>query len=210
MAFVVEDGSVVANANSLTSLAFATDYHTDRGHVAWNNLDSAIQQACLIKATDYCQKRYSRRWKGVKVTFLQSLDWPRMNVWDNQRLLLATSNTIPLKLQQAVCEYAFRASLIGELAPDPIPMVPRQDLTVAEPVFPTTFEGGAVKRSLKKVDVIEKSIIYERPSDVITANVGKSSLSNLVSVGDIPEYPAADLLVEDFLNPSGSRKLARG
>lgn len=210
MAFVVEDGSVVANANSLASVAFADTYHADRGHVAWATYDDATKQACLIKATDFCQKRYSRRWKGVKVTFLQALDWPRMNVWDNQRLLLATSNTIPLKLMQAVAEYAFRAKLIGELAPDPIPMVPRQDLTVEDVEIPDTFEGGAIKRELTKVDVIETNTTYERPSDVMAANVGKSSMSNLVSVGDIPEYPAADLLVEDFLNPSGSRKLARG
>ena len=54
MAFVTEDGTGLAEANSYVSVAEADAYHADRGNAAWIGEDSAKQSA-LIKATDYLE-----------------------------------------------------------------------------------------------------------------------------------------------------------
>jgi hypothetical protein len=127
MAFVVEDGSIVANANSFVSVAEANAYHTDRGNSVWTG-DDAVKQAALIKATDFIQQKYGCQWKGYKVDPIrQPLDWPRAGID------YVDYQTIPEKLKNAVCELALEA--------------------LSEELNPSLERGGAVKR--EKVDVVE-------------------------------------------------------
>lgn len=125
MAFTVEDGSVVAGANSYASLADAATFHTDRANTAWTGAD-AVKQSALIRATDYIEQKYANRWKGSPTDVDQSLSWPRYAVADN-----VDSDEIPERLKQAVCILALEA-----LSADLNPVL-----------------GRAVKR--EKVDVIE-------------------------------------------------------
>jgi hypothetical protein len=140
----------------------------------------------------------------------RALDWPRLDIWDDNRLLLAQSNMIPSKLAQATCEYALRAAIVGELAPDPIRMVPAQDFSQSVQTLPTEFQGGMVRHGDEKVDVIMDNKTYQTPDLMIGATRNKQQLSSLVTEITIPEYPAADLLLEDFMRQGGSRRLARG
>jgi hypothetical protein len=110
MAFTVEDGTGVAEANSYVELAFAEDYFTDRGNAAWTGADSA-KQAALIQATDYIEGRFGRRFIGEMASTTQGLSWPRTDTDFEE-------TEIPVKLQRATCEYAVRA-LTAALAPDP-------------------------------------------------------------------------------------------
>lgn len=209
MAFTVEDGSRVVGANSYVDTPYADTYHADRGHTYWTNLQTPQKQACLIRATDHLQKRFSRRWKGVKVAWDQALDWPRLDIWDENRLLLCQSNQIPTKLMQATCEYALRAAIAGELLPDPVRMVPGQDFSQAQQTVPTEFQGGMVRHGDEKVDVIMDNKTYQTPDLMIGATKNKHTASGLVTEILLPEYPAADLLLEDFLKLN-SRRLSRG
>jgi len=189
---------------------YADGYHADRGHDYWANLDTTTKQACLIRATDYLQKRFSRRWKGVRVSWSQSLDWPRLDIWDDKKLLLVQSNAIPKKLIQATCEYALRAAVVGELAPDPVPLAPAEDFSQPVQERPTEYQGGLVKQSLKKVGPIEKRQTYLTPDLMIGASRNKVPTSQLVATEMIPEYPAADLLLEDYLLPVSGKRVVRG
>lgn len=72
MAIIVEDGSIVAGANSYVSEAELTAYAAERGITL-----SGTEEALLIKATDYLE---TLEYIGDKKTADQDLQWPRENV----------------------------------------------------------------------------------------------------------------------------------
>lgn len=132
MAFTLEDGSIVAAANAYVSVDEFKDYHSDRAN-AYTATDPQIQ-AAIIKATSYIDGEYRSRWKGQRVSVLQSLQWPRYYVLvDPTDASYLASDAIPQALKDATCEAALRA-ITADLAPD-------------------LERGGKVKR--EKVDVIE-------------------------------------------------------
>lgn len=88
---VVEDGTIVANANSYVSEANLTTYATDRGLTL-----VADESILLIKAMDYIE---SIGYKGVKVLSTQALQWPRYSVYLDGYYF--PSNEIPKELKQA-------------------------------------------------------------------------------------------------------------
>lgn len=110
MAFVVEDGTAKADANSYVTIADADSYFADRDNTAWTGAD-AVKQAALVKATDYIEGRFGQRFIGSKKTTTQALAWPRTGAAD------FADTAIPVGLRRACCEYAVRA-LSAELAPD--------------------------------------------------------------------------------------------
>lgn len=116
MAFVVEDGTGVADANAYITVAWADAYHTDRGNASWAGNDAVKQQA-IVRATDYIETRWEGRFKGSQEHLdpLQPLQWPRLYVYDLNGLPVAG---IPVALMRATAEYALRA-LSAALAPDP-------------------------------------------------------------------------------------------
>ncbi|MDB5490356.1 MAG: hypothetical protein JWO78_205 [Micavibrio sp.] len=133
MAFTVENGTNVADANSLVSVAEADAYHLDRGNAEWAGTD-AVKQSALIKATDYITQNYDGRWTGEVVSDTQSLAWPR-------KCTVVASNVVPALVKHAVCLLALEA-----LTADLNPVLER---------------GGAIKR--EKVDVIETEYMDGAP-----------------------------------------------
>lgn len=113
MAFTVEDGTGVTGANSYASVAFADAYFAERGNAVWEAIaDEADKQTYLIRATDYIENFFGRRFIGEMVATDQALSWPRTCASPY------ASDVIPLRLQRATAEYALRA-INGPLAPDP-------------------------------------------------------------------------------------------
>lgn len=121
MAFVVEDGTGVSNANSYALVADADAYWADRGNTAWAALSNSNKQIALVKATDYIDNRFGGRMIGTKATETQALEFPRIDtgndVWDYDTI--EEEGVIPIALQRATFEYADRAR-VAELAPDPV------------------------------------------------------------------------------------------
>jgi len=111
VAFVVEDGTGLGDANSYASYAGYVAYWTDRG--AAPTEDQADVEAALVRATDYFAVRF--RWRGEKATLEQALDWPRLCVYTLEGMPI---EGVPVEVVKATYEYAKRA-LAGELAPDP-------------------------------------------------------------------------------------------
>ena len=214
MAFTPETGQGLPNSNSYATVAFADTYHADRGHVSWANLPTATKEQCLVRATDYIEKRFGRRFRGERKgdSTQQALEWPRLNCWDDNRLLLANGNQIPLALLQATAEYALRASLLGELAPDALMPVPPQDLGVNNPSSPPAGDiiTGQVSSKSEKVGDIEEKTAYQTASEVAARTRNKVAMGFVVSDFNIPEYPAADLLLEKLLRSNTARRIARG
>jgi hypothetical protein len=105
MAFTVEDGTGVTDANTWTTIVFADTYFAERGNVAWSGIDS-VKEIALIKAADYIHARFGANWIYVDPDEV------------DPEVLYTFGGTIPVKLKRAQCEYAVRA-LTAVLAPDP-------------------------------------------------------------------------------------------
>lgn len=76
MSFVVEDGTGLANATSLVSVAEADTYFSDRGGVAWAALDDTTdKQPALVVASEFVSTAFE--FVGSKVSTTQALAWPR-------------------------------------------------------------------------------------------------------------------------------------
>ena len=174
MAFLAEDGTGLEAANSYTDRTFADAFFTDRSNAAWTG-SSAVKEVALIKATDYIESRFARRFIGTKLTQAQALSWPREDAVDGDGYTLA-DDEVPSRIQRACCLYAVRA-LTATLMPDP------------------TTDTASIKSQRDKIGPIETETEYRS---------GSAGGTQLVSGENIPEYPEADLLIEPLLKRGGS------
>ena len=102
MTLIVEDGSIVAGAESYISVADAETFLNNRG-LTLTGAESD-KEAALRKATDYMVQVYRMRWQGWKVDQTQALDWPRNSVYVDQSINydntivahLVPNNIVPL------------------------------------------------------------------------------------------------------------------
>ena len=136
MAFIVEDGTVVAGANAYETVAEFKAYWADR-NVTFTQDDPTIRGAIVI-STQYVD--LNNKWKGAIVISDQPLDWPRVGVTDDEGRIIP-SLTVPDQLKNAVAEYA------------------KRQLTA--PIQPDVADEGALKKVKKKVDVIETETEYQ-------------------------------------------------
>ena len=82
MAIIKEDGSIVAGANTYSTLLEVDTYHEDRGNTAWVNADDETKEAAMLRATAGLESFYRERWIGYKsnhndANAPQFLAWPR-------------------------------------------------------------------------------------------------------------------------------------
>jgi len=82
MTIIVEDGTIVANANAWGTLVDADTYHEDRGNTSWAAATDEDKEAAMIRASAGLESKYRERWIGFKsnfntVTAPQFLAWPR-------------------------------------------------------------------------------------------------------------------------------------
>lgn len=130
MAFVVETGAGLSNANSLASVSAADTYVADRGITGWTALSTPIKQQSLVNATDYLEATYRSAYKGNRVSETQSLSWPRYNVIVDGFNFPA--NVVPTQVINACIEMAIRASLGETLLADQGQRVKREKIDVIE------------------------------------------------------------------------------
>lgn len=133
MAFLVEDGSIVAGANAYLSVADFDAYWLDRNITL--SQTQAEKEAAIIIATQYLDQN---KWKGAIVSDAQPLDFPRGGVYDQEGREIP-NNIIPQQVKHACAEYAHR-QLTAPIQPD--------------------LEGGAVKRTKSKLGTLEEEIEY--------------------------------------------------
>jgi len=212
--FTVETGTGIPGANAYVDVAYVDTHHADRGNTAWSTFSTTLKESAIIRATDYIDKRFGLRFRGVRSTKGQGLEWPRLSAFDADGFLLSSVDDIPRQLEKATAEYALRTAMCGVLAPDaPLP-VPRQDLT--DPVCanrPDQGETGQITRIREKVGPLEEEKWFETTSQVLGKNLAAGATgvkSSLVNDFLIPEYPEADLWLEELLRSSMNVRLARG
>lgn len=203
MAFTVEDGSGVAGANAYITVAFYRSYHLDRGNDQSASSEADIQ-VWIIKATDYVEKRFGRLFRGHRQSKAQGLEWPRLSAFDDDDFLLSDVDELPRQLQKAIAEYADIVRQISDLTPRPA----NRFATVDSNGNVTGGTGGQVLRTKDKVGPIEEERTYSDSS--ANPDYDVRAKSGLVSGLHIPEYPVADMWIEELLRPGGTTMLGRG
>ncbi len=104
--FVLEDGSGVLGANAFCSLAFATQFHENKGTLAaWNALASDdVRKQAIIAATQYLTSSFQfigRPWSYVA----GYLSWPRWDAFDRDGVFY---EGVPAEIQQATAWLALK------------------------------------------------------------------------------------------------------
>ena len=95
MSLIIEDGSIVADANSYVTVIELDTYCSNRG-ITLSATTEAEKEALSFKAMDYIECNV---YQGYKTNTGQSLQFPRYPVYiDNQ---LIDSNAIPATLKKA-------------------------------------------------------------------------------------------------------------
>lgn len=213
MTLVVEDGSGVATANTYDSLANVSTHHADRNNTAWLDFNTPQQEAAIIRATDYIDKRFGQQFLGIRTTKEQGLEWPRLDDFDSDGFLFSGVDDVPRQLKKALAEYALRAALCGVLAPDPLSPVPKQSMETGATERDTDVVTGEVIRKRDKLGPLEEERWFESRSQTLAKNLaaGATSVkSSLVNDFVIPEYPEADLWIEELLRSAMNIRLVRG
>jgi hypothetical protein len=77
---VVEDGTIVAKANSFLTLDEANAIAQDAMDTVWLGATDVNKKVALIKGARYMQAKYRLRWSGARMDAFQALDWPRRGV----------------------------------------------------------------------------------------------------------------------------------
>lgn len=207
--FVVETGDGLDNSNAYVALAAADQYHEDRGNAFWATATSAERQTAIVRATSYIDKRFRQQFRGSRQLVDQALAWPRIGAFDDDGYEFPN---LPKQLIQATAEYALRALIYQTLAPDPLRPVPSQDMTDGSQA--TEVIAGQVKSKRVQVGPISESTTYESAQDILAKNAGagsRSVQSTIMNDFNLPEYPEADLLLEELIRDgSGSVTLTRG
>jgi len=105
MTLILEDGTGIDNANAYADSAAFKVYHKDRGNI-FDAGSSEIDKA-LITATDFIDREFGGRFKGVKEFSTENeLEFPRIRLFNRAGILVTG---IPLKLSWATIEYGLRA-----------------------------------------------------------------------------------------------------
>ena len=147
MALIIENGSVIPNANTFVSLDDFKAYCILVGYLIENTDDEV--SAALVRSANYLENRYRSRWVGSKASRDQSLSWPRKNVYDEDDYAYDI-DVVPYMVSKAQCEVAIR-DLKGTLSVDDAP------------------ENRITKRSEKLINGLsEESVEYAKPTSTLT------------------------------------------
>lgn len=158
-AFVVENGTGLAAANSYLSEADADQYHEDYGNpAAWTALTSAQKTEHLVKATRYLDGTYQDRWKGTRNSRAQGLDWPRNFVQIDGFHLPTTP--LPPSLADATAIMALSSA--------------------GEDVFPDVTNPGTLTAKSEKVGPIARSQTFYSQSQVKAYRLAAATIGPLL------------------------------
>ncbi len=143
MALVVEDGTGKSDAESYISTADVTTYLTARrvatDFATWTAADATTKEIAVRLATQWLDARYHERWRGVKFSGTQALNWPRDSVELDSYILSASD--IPQQLLDATAELALKE-------------------TDGDTLFADMADEGTVSSKAVRIGLISESIDY--------------------------------------------------
>lgn len=140
MAFIVEDGTGLANANAALSVADADAYHVSQGNTAWAGYSNTLKESSIVQATTYGLLLYDGLWRGIPVNTTQSLPWPRRYAFNNDGFEIPSSS-LPRGYKY------FTAEIAGKIG-------------AGELVLPDETDASEISEYAIRVGPIEESIKY--------------------------------------------------
>lgn len=147
-AFIPEDGSGLASANSLTTVEFATQYLSQfKNPTAWIQAEDAMRKDALRQVSRWISLK--KRFGGQIKVLEQSLAFPRINLYTDEDEYV-DSDTVPLNVQGAAAELA---NAIIEKIWEPFPVDAPASNAVSEsfsigPIsFSNSYAGSKVNDS---------------------------------------------------------------
>lgn len=169
---IVEDGSLVLDANTYIDLDYSDAYLGSTGRdTTWLTLTDDQKSICIFRACDWLERLYAGKWKGIVVNTLpESLAFPRMYLYDSEGRLFS-SNMIPRILKEAQAEGALLFSTVSDSV-----------------MFPSVKPEGQVRRVGVADKTIEKeffksNIVFERTRYLIVEDKISSLLINSPNAG---------------------------
>lgn len=197
MTLIVEDGSVVDNANSYVTVAQADTFLENQGDATWTGVATDEgKESALIQATSYLQQKYRLLWKGSRVEAFQSLDWPRSGVdvpdffdpffrqinvpLQFQDTVFIPSNMIPVEVQQS--QMLLASSVINPTTGEATTALQsgygrktkREKVGDLEVEYMTAEDGGDTRQTNTYWDAAKIIEPYLRPSAAHTGSVVRS------------------------------------
>lgn len=164
MTLVVETGAGLSTAEAYCSVAEASAYHTARGNVAWENLDTDVQEQALRSAADYMVGEYRMRWSGVRLNASQALDWPRSLVPRRDVAYGAyyPNDAVPAEVKAACASLALRAAT----APLLKDQTQRKSSVTVGPISTTYEAGSKIATTYAEVDAMLKPFLSVRSGQI--------------------------------------------
>lgn len=193
MTIIVEDGTVVANANSYVTLIEADNFFEARGDTVWTSLATdEAKEAALIRGAAYMQQKWRLQWKGSRVNAFQSMDWPRRGVdvpdffdpfyrqvnvpLQFQDTVFIGENVVPQEIKDAQMLLAIAAldssgALSAQLQPSYGRKTKREKVGSLEVEYMTAQEGGDTSMTTVYWDAARRIEPFLRPSSPHTARM---------------------------------------
>jgi len=145
MALTIEDGTIVAGADSFATAAELVTYAANFGRVI--PADTPSQEALLRRAA---LEMNAKPWKGRTVSQDQMLAWPRYEVCLNRFLL--PSNTIPAQIKAG--QMALATEIHADDMKDPST---KQGAAIRKKVGPIDLEYAVASSTVTKAAAIRQS-----------------------------------------------------
>ncbi len=146
MALIIEDGSIVAGANSYVTLDEVKAFATARG-VTLPTVDAEIEPFAVL-AFDYIES-FRVKYQGQKTEPSQRTEFPRSGVVVDG--YYAPSTEIPWQLKSAQCQAVIEAHET-DLMPNSSPGVKREKVSVLEVEYQLSSNSLTEPPSFPKVD----------------------------------------------------------
>lgn len=161
MALIVEDGSIVPGANTYITDQELTDYADARGLTY--PATAPDREQLLIKAMDYL---HDQKYKGNRTNpEKQILDWPRSNVFSNERYI--DHDEIPYELKNAQAEAALAEQTQSLLVNNTEQNVTKEKLDTLEVEY---ANGGSWEtQRLERVDAYLKDLVRRGNNGLMTS-----------------------------------------
>jgi len=145
VAIIVEDGTGVAGANSYVTVAEFQAYALARGITIIGNPETLLIRAMdYIESLDYC---------GHKLTYTQTLQWPRYGVWVDS--IPYQVNVIPIELKNAQMQTAISI----DSGVDPLSTIPRVIHSASVGPMSVTYEDGSHTETIRSINASISKLI---------------------------------------------------
>lgn len=152
MPLVIEDGSIVANADSYATVDEARTYADSRG-LTLPDEDEAVE-ALLRNACDYLQG-LEPQYKGYRVSEVQELAWPRQDVYLYGWANAIADDAIPTLLKNVQCQLAADGNTdIGLMPNGDGRQVIREKLDVIETEYADLKSGSVMPEFNKAMQML--------------------------------------------------------